>query len=225
MKKKVILAILILAVFLSGVMTASAFSGNRKLDAYFKDIKVIVDGREVDLMDANGNPVEPFIVNGSTYLPVRGVVNAITGGTVAIEWDPINYRVLIGDCKTGKVEIQDFVNTWGQSVGRSNSDGSYKFFNRGVEIVPYNSVIFDVSGSHSIPLEGRYSRITGAFTAQNYAYPLSIYGDDVLLGTFVHNGPNDAPTIIDLPLIGVRTLKFVSSGRSSFYNVDIERLD
>ena len=231
MKKRILLAVLAMAVFSSGLLTASAFTGTRKLDAYFNNIKVIVDGREVDLRDANGEPVEPFIVNGSTYLPVRGVVNAITGVTVALEWDPIGYRVLIGDCKTGKVGIQEFVNVSGQRVGRSNSEGSFSFINRGVTINPYNyfGSLFSSNETHVIALEGRYARITGTVARPGVGEnPLKIYGDDVLLGEYRHNGSEQPPIDIDLTIIGVKTLR-IENGRngfgiSHFYNVDLERL-
>ena len=39
-------------------------------------VKVTVNGKQVSMKDANGNPVEPIIVNGTTYLPVRAVSEA-----------------------------------------------------------------------------------------------------------------------------------------------------
>ena len=41
-------------------------------------------GFGVGPIDANGNVVEPFAYQGTTYLPVRAAVNAITGGTDAM---------------------------------------------------------------------------------------------------------------------------------------------
>ena len=43
----------------------------------YTDLKVVVDGETVDLTDANGNVVEPFSVDGVTYLPLRVMANAI----------------------------------------------------------------------------------------------------------------------------------------------------
>ena len=43
----------------------------------YDNIKIFMDGEEVTPKDGNGQSVEPFIYNGTTYLPVRAVSNAI----------------------------------------------------------------------------------------------------------------------------------------------------
>ena len=50
--------------------------GTLQKDVTYRDIKIVVDGNEIIPTDANGNPVEPFIMDGTTYLPVRAVANA-----------------------------------------------------------------------------------------------------------------------------------------------------
>ena len=64
----------------------SAFSANieKVLNATFKDIQIFIDGEMIEPKDANGAIVEPFIVDGTTYLPVRALSEAL-GCTV--EWD------------------------------------------------------------------------------------------------------------------------------------------
>lgn len=49
--------------------TALAVSGTVSKDLYFNNIKVSLDGKMVDLKDANGMAVEPFAIDGTTYLP------------------------------------------------------------------------------------------------------------------------------------------------------------
>ena len=51
-------------------------SATLQKDVTYRDIKIVVDGNEITPTDANGNPVEPFIMDGTTYLPVRAVANA-----------------------------------------------------------------------------------------------------------------------------------------------------
>ena len=43
----------------------------------YRGIKIILDGATITPKDANGNVVEPFIIDGTTYLPVRALSNAL----------------------------------------------------------------------------------------------------------------------------------------------------
>jgi len=49
----------------------------KKLEAAFNDIKVNIQGKNVELTDAKGQKVEPFIVDGTTYLPVRAIAEVL----------------------------------------------------------------------------------------------------------------------------------------------------
>jgi predicted house-cleaning noncanonical NTP pyrophosphatase (MazG superfamily) len=61
-----------------GVMLMSAvFAGTQTIEVFFNNIKISIDGKAVELKDATGNPVEPFIYNGTTYLPVRAIGEAL----------------------------------------------------------------------------------------------------------------------------------------------------
>jgi hypothetical protein len=77
MKKKAFVFCLIGAMAL-GTCPVSAEDGTREISAAFRDIKIIVDGKQLS------TPAEPFIYNGTTYLPVRAVGEAV-GKEVA--WD------------------------------------------------------------------------------------------------------------------------------------------
>ena len=79
--------------FFSGVaVTALVFSLGvpalaatvRTLEATYSGIRITLDGREVDPKDANGAAVEPFAVDGTTYLPVRAVADALG---LEVTWD------------------------------------------------------------------------------------------------------------------------------------------
>jgi hypothetical protein len=88
--------------FLCGVLTgafvfgaAPAFAENatKNLTATFRDIGIYVNERLIIPKDANGKIVEPFIVDGTTYLPVRAVAEAL-GREVG--WDSGTSSVYIG---------------------------------------------------------------------------------------------------------------------------------
>ena len=55
----------------------------RQLNASYNNIKITLDGKTITPKDANGAVVEPFIVDGTTYLPVRAVADSLGLG---VEW-------------------------------------------------------------------------------------------------------------------------------------------
>jgi|GEM_PF-1529383 len=71
-----------------------ATSGEQKINALFDNIKVLINGSEIELTDANGDAVEPFIYNGTTYIPARAVAGAFGK---EVSWDAVNKKVLIND--------------------------------------------------------------------------------------------------------------------------------
>lgn len=73
-----------------------AAARKKSVDVVYNDIKLVVDGKAVTPTDVNGNVVEPFILDGTTYLPVRAAVNAITGGTKQVEWEQSTATIYIG---------------------------------------------------------------------------------------------------------------------------------
>ena len=68
------------------------------MDVDYLDIKLVVDGKEVTPKDVNGKVVEPFAYNGTTYLPVRAVGEAL-GKTV--RWDGETKTVHLGEMPQG----------------------------------------------------------------------------------------------------------------------------
>ena len=80
--------------------TALAKTGKETIEVSYQNIKIFMDGEEVDARDANGNKVEPFIYNGTTYLPVRAV-GQVVGKEVS--WDGVEKVVYLG-AKPGNVE-------------------------------------------------------------------------------------------------------------------------
>ena len=73
-------------------ITANASTGQKSLTATYRDIKIVVGGETIIPTNGYGDIVEPFIVDGTTYLPVRAVAAAL-GKTVG--WDDKTNSVLI----------------------------------------------------------------------------------------------------------------------------------
>ena len=74
----------VFALVISVMMPVIAASVQKQIIANYSNIKIYVDGALITPKDANGNIVEPFISDGTTYLPVRAVGEALGK---KVEWD------------------------------------------------------------------------------------------------------------------------------------------
>ena len=79
------------------IISAAATAGRRTVNVDYNNIKVTLDGKQVNLVDANGNAVEPFAINGTTYLPVRAVAGALG---LEVGWDQATTTVILSSEKT-----------------------------------------------------------------------------------------------------------------------------
>jgi len=73
----------LLMVFLFGI-SATAFAMSETINITFRGIRIVVNNELITPMDGGGNVVEPFIWNGTTYLPVRAVADALGQ---EVRWD------------------------------------------------------------------------------------------------------------------------------------------
>jgi hypothetical protein len=70
-----------------------ATSRTQNISISFNGIRLVVNGELVTPRDGAGNVVEPFIWNGTTYLPVRAIANALG---LEVDWDSNTQTVSIG---------------------------------------------------------------------------------------------------------------------------------
>lgn len=99
--KKVICMVLVLAAVFA--TTAFATVGSRTAELFYNNIKVMINGKEVTPTDANGNAIEPFIIDGTTYLPVRGVASALG---MNVGWDSATSTVTLDNPGVFKGGVQ-----------------------------------------------------------------------------------------------------------------------
>lgn len=90
--KKTRAILFVVAVFAVLSLSVSASSGTVTKELNYADIKIQLDGKELIPMDANGKYVEPFIIDGTTYLPVRGIASALR---LDVGWDGATKTVLL----------------------------------------------------------------------------------------------------------------------------------
>ena len=88
--------------FLAGMLamallTAAAgvfASRSETISAVYNNIKIAIDGVLLEPKDVNGVEIEPFIHNGTTYLPVRAIGEAFRK---EVNWDSESVTVFIGE--------------------------------------------------------------------------------------------------------------------------------
>lgn len=95
MRKRVqgfIAGVMLAAILTSGTAIAKQVSETAQL--VYDNIKIVVNGKEVQPKDANGAYVEPFTIDGTTYLPVRGISSALG---LDVEWNDSTKTVVLSN--------------------------------------------------------------------------------------------------------------------------------
>ena len=103
-KKKIRAIAIILLLTLTLGSTVWAKQLNETAQVFYNNIKIYINGAEIVPKDVNGNVVEPFTMNGTTYLPVRAVANALGQ---EVQWDGATQSVYIG--KKGQTKPDNYL--------------------------------------------------------------------------------------------------------------------
>ena len=82
-KKARIIAVALIMVVLLGV-SAYAASGYVTKTLYYNNISIMLNGKALTPKDVSGAIVEPFAIDGTTYLPVRAIAEALG---FDVSWD------------------------------------------------------------------------------------------------------------------------------------------
>ncbi len=90
--------------FLSGIiftltimiLTSTVFAvvEDKSITVNYDNIKIFLNGKEIEAKDANGHNVEPFTYNGTVYMPIRGVSEAFNK---LVHWDADFKQVKVYD--------------------------------------------------------------------------------------------------------------------------------
>jgi len=220
--------------FLSGmvVMFVFSFSLNpvlassisKNLEVFYSSIKIYVDDTLVTPTDATGKVVEPFIYNGTTYLPVRAISNAFSK---SVYWDGNTQSIYLGVHQSD--EPKAYLNNleWFTRTGSSDAiiDWSNPKDNMG-NLYSFGYYLW-TNGSKSYAINGQYTKMTGNYvisdTGKNKSQlisTLNIYGDDILIYSKTLEQGN-SPVKFDIDLSGVNTLKIEVSRNGSGRDIGI----
>lgn len=111
-------------------LISTAFAAYSRTDTlYFRDIKLMVNGELVEVTDSTGAKIEPFIINGTTYLPVGNVAKMVgynvgwDGETSTVILTAPNYVAPVEPQKPSNIEQEN-------ALAKAKSYLKYSAFSR-----------------------------------------------------------------------------------------------
>lgn len=216
-------------------ITAFAEPIYKQISVMMGGIRIVVDGEEITPKDANGNVVEVLSYNGTTYLPIRAITNAITKGTKNIEWDQQTSTVFIGEKqptgKTVKIEqlkpISGYYNFKASSFSvRQNQYTPFNNFynyeegwNESERKItkrmpsPFSSPIFLLKGNYA-KMSGSLAIEDGDLLRDDWYGVLEVYANNSVNGNMelIYTSPKvrlmKEPIDIEVPLTAVDKMMF-----------------
>ncbi len=200
--------------FLAGALTMALVAGlavpagaamASKTIQVLTGAEIYVDGVEMEPTDANGNPVETFVYNGTTYVPLRAVSEYLGK---AVSWDGANQRVYIGEAPGMKqyllsvcqpYEVSDFYTQATYTMAGEKYANGFVIGKYGPK---YAWAMFNLNGKYDT-LSFDIGHIDGeAMKETQY----NIYLDDELVFS-VDLSPEDMPQHYEVPLNGALKMK------------------
>lgn len=213
--------------FLLGVLTTllvvslatPVIAAASKTIEVFTGVKIYVDDKQLNPTDVNGNPVDVFIYNGTTYLPVRAVSDAVGK---AVQWDGATQSVYLGKHSSSSPsaylsKMDYFTKSSSWDVDQVVQDNLGNEHTNTIECTW-------AYGSRTYKLNGQYSRLTGTFF-QKYKYRSEINSGATLIisgdGRELWRGsvaPGKDPINFDIDLTGVLELTLDFPSRTKYDN-------
>ena len=115
--KGFMLGFLLSTALVTTILPVLADTGNKTIKVYSGDVKIVIDGQQQTPTDVTGKEVDPFIYNGTTYLPVRALTNMLTDKNVS--WDQDTHTVEINSPSGQTVILDDGNDNTSGGIDRS----------------------------------------------------------------------------------------------------------
>lgn len=169
--------------------TIFAKSISETAEIFYNNIKIYIDGAEIVPKDANGNTIESFTMNGTTYLPIRAISNAFGQD---VEWDGATQSIYIG--KKDQTKPDNYLDRIQYNDYKERDDGSdFAIINGNItdfnNNIYTNGIIFwsadwrpieeDVDEAQiliSYPLNSQYKKLNGKIVLPK-SYNLNTWGN------------------------------------------------
>lgn len=221
-KRKILVAVLCCSLAL--VTAAYATNATKTIQAAYMNIKLVIDGVPVTPKDSNGTTVEPFIYNGTTYLPVRAVGEAL-GKQVG--WDGKTKTVYIGEVPGQVTYLLDVCKPYESYLFETPTAFAMagKTYANGFTLHGYGNAYFNLDGRYSL-LEFDLGHIDGYSmigSADSDGRGYNIYLDGRLAKTITVD-PEAMVKHYQIPLNNALQMKIVGDmggGRYGFANVSV----
>lgn len=210
----------ILTALIVSIPAAVATSAKRSIDVVYSDIRIVVDGKEVTPKDVNGNVVEPFAYNGTTFLPLRAAVNAITGGTKPVDWDQKTHTIYIGERPVQEIVDMATLKTYPNNAAAFKTDETFE-----VRQKPYSPFNVFTNNHSTFLLDGNYTMLHASAAVpdnrQSTGYVAFVDPDskEELLRVDVNKGED--PVEVALDVTGLDKININYSGGAWLYNVTL----
>lgn len=206
------------------VLTAGGAIAKSKLETIeveYDNIKVYKDNVLCELKDANGSVIEPFIYNGTTYMPVRGTAN-IAG--MDVTWDGNTKSVYLWDnlvasgtflldvCQPYEKSSNCF--TYLSSNGESFEMAGEKYSN-GLTLYPSQYALFNLNSKYST-IECTIGHVEGNQKEKSVSFIV----DGKTVKT-VEIEPEELPKTVSIPVSYGLQLKIISGDDGSWDRIGI----
>ncbi|MBU5436146.1 stalk domain-containing protein [Pseudoflavonifractor sp. MSJ-37] len=210
--------------FAAGVLVATLALGvavpagaaaltSKKIDV-LQGIEIFVDGVRLDPKDANGKSVETFVYNGTTYIPLRAVSQALGK---AVNYDGNTKRAYIGSSPmtTGSYRMEDVCQPYQKSGFMYTYTGADTMKMGGNEYGNGLRAFSAISDEYALfNLNGAYNSLTldlGSIDDWGNNAEVTFYVDDVRVASYTVEG-EALPRKITVPLNHGLQMKIVTSG-------------
>lgn len=231
---------MIIMACLMNVSPNFADATKKTVNIVYNGIKVVVDGVQITPRDSKGNVIEPFTMNGTTYLPVKAIGEAL-GKTVT--WDNKTQTAYLGNLpvkKTGYLTMDTFLKKnplfsgsldvyhYTDKDGRPTNELENKYVNIRQEKIPFETITYSNSSENIFLTKSNYSEVKGKLfygdEENAYTYRVRIYNeDDVIFDSVeyiktltagekdrIRRG--DKPVDFNVNITGIENLKMVIDG-------------
>ncbi len=153
-----------------GSGAAPASRSTKAVSITYRNIKITLDGQSVTPKDSAGSAVEPFIMDGTTYLPLRATADLLG---VDVSWEDSSSTVYLGEAVPQSVWLTKTVT--GKTNGINDSVTTYTYDAKG----NVTKILYEFPGYEENNYSSTYSYdANGGLVREDYsdgAYVLYTY--------------------------------------------------
>lgn len=198
--------------YIAGFISSAILVGGISYAA--NSVRIVLDGKELIPIDANGNRVEAQIIDGTTYLPVRAVANAFGK---AVYWDGPTSTVYLGnyngDLQYPMVKMIDMNDIGGSNYAWRQANTLTDNYENHYS----NTLWCEYNRTSQYILDGKYTRLKGTLyvgngESNNNTAGLVITADGKDIYTSPAMSKTSRPVDIDVDITGCNVLELTHTG-------------